>query len=398
MCPWPAVTGNRLRLSNIVSTISDIADVDLFIFGEDREITDATIQSIGRVRFAPFPSRTRTKALRHFLTGNLPFELSGRDFQMLRREFKTWRSSTYDAIWVSRPYGYVALRGLFNEPVIVDFDDLEDVTWVRKHRAYKDSRWNTSIPLLELVATSLLAERNAQRWSHLQREIAQDVAAAVVTSRGDQTRLGGTNVHVVPNGYTRRSPIAWRAEPLVPTILFVGWLEYEANVDAAFYLVRSIAPLIRDHIPNLQIRLVGKPTKRVMRLDDPPRVVVTGEVRDIADELSRATLLLAPIRFGSGTRIKLLEAFAHSIPVVATQIAADGIEVVPERDLLIGDTPEELSVACVRLLQNPDLRRQIARAAKLVAQQYDWSRSGELVERVLRSTMADQDDGRVTQP
>jgi glycosyltransferase involved in cell wall biosynthesis len=156
-------------------------------------------------------------------------------------------------------------------------------------------------------------------------------------------------------------------------IAFVGFLPYGPNCDAATYLARTIAPLVRARIPNVQVRLVGYADDRVVRLHDPPRVVVTGYVPDVVTELRAADVLAVPVRFGGGTRIKILEGFAHRIPVVATSVGAEGIEATDGVEILLRDDPQRFAEACVTLLRDRTLRRALSDAAHaLFEERYRW--------------------------
>ena len=104
-------------------------------------------------------------------------------------------------------------------------------------------------------------------------------------------------------------------------------------------MVRCILPEIRDRVPTTELRLVGRPGPDTSDLARAPGVVATGTVDDLAAELTRADVAVVPVRFGSGTRIKILEAFAHRIPVVSTTIGAEGLDVTNGRELLIADDP-----------------------------------------------------------
>ena len=96
-------------------------------------------------------------------------------------------------------------------------------------------------------------------------------------------------------------------------------------------------------------------------LHDPPRVTLTGRVPDIATELAAADVVVAPVRYGSGTRVKILEAFAHRIPVASTTFGAEGLDTADGVHLLLADGAEALAAACARLLEDIDLRRRAHR-------------------------------------
>src|SRR5262249_44972626 len=154
----------------------------------------------------------------------------------------------------------------------------------------------------------------------------------------DAERLAVPNAAVVPNGYDEPVAPLGRAEvgdP--PTILLTGLMTYPPNADAARWLTTDIAPRVREQLPAAQVRLVGRADQRVTALGDGDRVVVTGWVEEIDPELARADVVAVPVRFGGGTRIKVLEAFAHRIPVVSTTLGVEGLDVEAGRELLIAD-------------------------------------------------------------
>ena len=116
------------------------------------------------------------------------------------------------------------------------------------------------------------------------------------------------------------------ARPAV--VLFQATFDYAPNVDAADWLVAEVAPRLRSRIPDVEIRLVGTPVPGVQRQHRPPAVTVVGKVPTMEPELAHADIAVVPIRYGSGTRFKILESFAHRVPVVSTTIGAEGLDVV----------------------------------------------------------------------
>ena len=140
-------------------------------------------------------------------------------------------------------------------------------------------------------------------------------------------------------------------------------MRYAPNSDAARWLVKTIAPLIRADRPDVTVRLVGDPDNQVSKLDNPPLVSVAGRVPSMQPELEAADLVAVPLRYGSGTRVKILEAFAHRIPVVSTTIGAEGLNVRSGTHLLIADDPETFAKACVTLLEDTQLRKALTEAA-----------------------------------
>ena len=143
-----------------------------------------------------------------------------------------------------------------------------------------------------------------------------------------------------------------------------GHLGYPPNIDAAEWLAMAIAPRIRMAVPATEVRLVGRPATNVTQLHRPGVLTVVGQVPSMEEELARASVAVVPIRYGSGTRVKILESFAHRVPVVSTTLGAEGLDVEDGVHLLLADDPEEFAAATVRLLGDPGLRVRLTEAAE----------------------------------
>jgi glycosyltransferase involved in cell wall biosynthesis len=211
----------------------------------------------------------------------------------------------------------------------------------------------------------------------------------VVCSEADRKYVGDSNrVLVVPNGFEQVSapptdcPVA---RP--PIFLFVGTMCYEPNVDAVKFFATAILPLIRRFEPTARFLIVGHdPTETVLALKSIPGITVTGTVASVEKYLYEATVFVAPIRFGGGTRIKILEAMAHGKAVVSTTIGAEGLEVESGTHLLLADGPTAFSESCLLLLNNASLRGRLSKEGRsLINNQYTWNRIERHVEDIVRS-------------
>ncbi len=190
-------------------------------------------------------------------------------------------------------------------------------------------------------------------------------------------------------------------------------MSWRPNEDAALYFVRDIYPLIkkitsspeRDAAINqspppggegqgggsprssLKLYLVGKdPTPAVEDLRRSDRSIeITGYVKDIKQYIEAADVFIVPLRIGSGTRLKILEAMALGRPVVSTSIGCEGLDVTPGENIFIADTPEDFSRRVLDLLQDRDLAQRIGRAGKkLVEEKYNW----DTIEQALADLIA----------
>jgi polysaccharide biosynthesis protein PslH len=154
------------------------------------------------------------------------------------------------------------------------------------------------------------------------------------------------------------------------TILFVGSMDYHPNEDAALQLADVVLPCIyRACQCPVRVLIVGnRPPDSVLALGARRCITVTGAVDNVTPYYRQATVAAVPLRAGGGTRIKILEAAAHRVPVVSTPVGAEGLEVADGRELLLAHTPEQMASQCVRLWQDPGLRSRIIRNA------YSWVR------------------------
>jgi glycosyltransferase involved in cell wall biosynthesis len=173
-------------------------------------------------------------------------------------------------------------------------------------------------------------------------------------------------VAVYPNA------IPWVERPQIavqPLIAFSGNFEYHPNIDAVRFLLDEIWPEIRRRHPEFRLRLIG----RNSQLFHAPGVETTGPVDDALSEIAAATVVIAPLRVGSGTRIKILEAWAMGRPVVATPLAMEGLRFDDGRDVLLATTAKQLADMVDRLLSDRECSERIARAGRLrFESEYTW--------------------------
>jgi polysaccharide biosynthesis protein PslH len=240
----------------------------------------------------------------------------------------------------------------------------------------------------------------------LQRCAAAD--AVLVTSERERQvllhRLPHSLIGVVPNGVDldffsraaapQTSPVAQPEASETPQIIFTGAMNYFPNVDAVVAFGESCWPRIREQVPNATWAIMGKdPLPAVQRLAELHGVTVVGSVSDVRPYLARATVAIAPLLVGGGTRLKILEAFAMGLPVVATSLGCEGLAFVPGGHLLVADTPEDLAEAIVRCLRDPQLRARLAAAGRALAvAEYSWDRSGARLSQLVWAMAEERDD------
>ncbi len=393
--PWPDNSGSRLRLATILRGLAHSGSVDLFsVLPRARIDIGPPDPAVGvdRVGYVSFDDRPPNGAARLLVAfeWRTPFEFPRTDADATVRALTRFARGHYDLVWYFGIRPLVLTGGLVPAPAILDLIDLEDHKIAARMAIAGPGRSGPGGGSPTPGRAAFSAEE-VRRWRRLQRESGQQVAATVVCSDLDaeRARAGGIpRVEVVPNGYR---PVAEPVGRLVasdpPTILLQGTLRYPPNAEAARFLVNDVVPRLRQLVPDVRVRLVGTTAPALERLDHPPAVTVVGQVADIVDELAHADLVVVPVRFGSGTRLKILEAFAHRIPVVSTTLGAEGLGVEDGVHLLLADTAEMLAEACARLLVDEGLRARLSGSAHRLflerfADEVVAGRVSELAERV----------------
>jgi glycosyltransferase involved in cell wall biosynthesis len=165
-------------------------------------------------------------------------------------------------------------------------------------------------------------------------------------------------------------------------IAFSGNLEYEPNKIAVAFFNKSVWPLLRDRWPNLVWRIVGKNPRGVAELiARDPRIQLTGPVEDAVAALARAKVAVVPLSAGSGTRIKILEAWAAATPVVSTSFGAEGLDYQAGEHLLIAGSPTEFADHISALLTSTEQRTAIGNAGRRLCQErYTWEKAWRALE------------------
>ena len=392
---WPADSGARIRDHYLLRALASRASLTFLGICLPEEVNSLPQLKNGlnlppeAIRLVPQRARySAWKLLRGFI-GPTPLsilnyydEKVGGELQRLLQE------RSFDIVQIEGIHlaGYLPIiRSSPSRPLVIcDWHDVESDRMAR----YSEHAPNWLQEVYARRTTGLL--RSAER-----KLLAQCDAHVMVSDRDLQLLRGMVpqiRAQVIENGvdvglYTAPPDSAEEASTCV---VFVGSMDFHPNIDAATYFAREVWPKIHTQAPGLQFVIVGsRPVAAVRELAKLPGVVVTGTVEDVRPYYRKALLAVAPLRIAGGTRLKILEAMAAGVPVVATRIGAEGLEIKSEQDFLLGDTPDEIASAVSRLYSSPALRRQLStRGRELVTARYDWAALGESLYRLHRDLLA----------
>jgi sugar transferase (PEP-CTERM/EpsH1 system associated) len=383
---WPLDTGAKLRNYHLGRVLSEHARVSLLAFvhdGEPLTVPENFYERVLTVRREP--GYTFTKLLRGAV-GRTPLPLLNYTTDAMRQTLEDLLAGTeFDIVQVESIHlmGYLPImRAALHRPLIIcDWHNIESELMSR----YGEREGN------------LLRRAYAQRTARLMRDFEQraldEFDAHGTVSERDAERLCKLNskarIFVIENGVDaahhsdEQLDHAARTAQQVPhegpnKIVFVGSMDYHANIDGAVSFSREVWPRLRERKPDLTFAIVGRdPSPEVRELESVPGIEITGTVDDVRPYYREAIAAIVPLKVGGGSRLKILEAMAAGVPVISTTLGAEGLEVEHGKNILIVDTNEKMIEAIIRVIEQPEQRKQLSDAGRaLVSKRYDWTTVG----------------------
>ena len=271
----------------------------------------------------------------------------------------------------------------FRTPCVLFQHNVESVLW-RRQAAHEPNAIKRLAFAVEAWKMARYERATVARFPH--------VVAVSDRDRDEMTAMADpSHISVVPTGVdVAQYRAAAGREADHRTVMFLGSMDWEANIDAVEHFCRTTWPAIRAAVPDARFLIVGRnPHARVLSLAS-DSVEVTGTVPSVVEYLARAAVVVVPLRIGGGTRLKIFEAMAAGRAVVSTSIGAEGLDVASGRDLLLADDDAVFAGAVVELLRGGDRRRALGRAAAECAARYDWPAIALQFERILHKATEQQ--------
>jgi glycosyltransferase involved in cell wall biosynthesis len=229
---------------------------------------------------------------------------------------------------------------------------------------------------------SWASARFTKAYQDLEKEWLPKFDAVLVASEEDRRRVEHPHVVVYPNALPEIEP---PRAPEENCIVFSGNLEYHPNVEAVRWFRERVWPRLRERCAGVEWRLVGRNPEAVARwVAGDHRIRVIGAVPDAVIELAKAKVCLVPLLSGSGTRFKILEAWAAGRAVASTTIGAEGLGARAAEHLLIADGAEDFGDAVERLWKDAGLRERIGAAGReLYLERFTWSAAWRKLDQTL---------------
>jgi sugar transferase (PEP-CTERM/EpsH1 system associated) len=390
--PYPPNKGDKIRSYNELRGFVERGnEVHLLAFADNRRDMSYRIflaQLCASVEIVPLHrTNAKLRAATKLMTRQ-PLSLGYFDSRKMKRLVRqSIAQHDFDAVFVySSTMAQYVPRELWAR-TIVDLVDVDSEKW-RDYASFAKP------------PKSWLYDLEWKRLRHYEHEIVRRFAFTILTTTREASLLDDLDeftrharLRIINNGVDLDYFQPDDEESISPTprLVFVGAMDYYANIEGVTWFVEKVFPLIRRIEPRAEFFIVGSnPTSEVERLGRCRGVSVTGLVYDVRPFMRSATACVVPLRIARGVQNKVLEAMAAGKAIVATPEAVAGLRVRDGKELLLARTPEEFADATVSLIRQESLRRELSRKSlRFVETEHDWEpivRSvAELTESVVRT-------------
>ncbi|HVC35663.1 MAG TPA: glycosyltransferase [Chloroflexota bacterium] len=372
--PYPLDSGPKIKTYHVLRYLSQHHEVHLVSFvrstGElaHAESLRRFCQSVTAVPLRRSRIRDAAYLMRGLVVGR-PFLIERDDSAAMRRAIRELMGQhAFDAVHADQ-----LSMAQFAEhlPLPLRVLDEHNAVWAIVRRAAEHAG---------VGAGRLLAELEWRRLRAYEGDVCRSFDRVVVVSEQDRAVLESAageriSARVIPIAVDTKE---WAFAPRLPEarhVVSVATMFYPPNAEGIRWFARDVFPLVRQALPGVTFYAVGsRPPRSMTRLASRTNgVVITGYVADLAPVLRQSAVLVVPLHSGSGMRVKILEAFARGIPVVATTVGAEGIDARHGEHLLVADDPKDFARAVIQVLRDPSEASRLARAARaMIESHYDW--------------------------
>lgn len=390
--PYPLNSGGAFRTASLLHYFARFAQVDLILISGNGSPSPLPPGLVRSQQAIPLPRHSRGMVARYArnagraIRGVPPLidRLAGLSAPIERAiGGGHYDFGVVEHFWCAP---YVDLLSRCCKKTVIDLHNIESVL----HNRYSGLSSGFSNGVSNAIGEKLI-RAGQRRFAAASRKLESELLprySAILTASENDARLvrriaPGAHVLVYPNS------IPWVDVPAgveYPRLVFSANFEYHANIDAVAFLVGDIWPEVRRLCPEVRLRLVGRGDGFIRHLlpersleDD--GIEITGPVDDARAEISQAKIVVAPLRAGSGTRIKIIEAWAAARCVVATPLAAEGLEARDGVNIALASDAAGFAAAVTRLLNDSAMRQRLAAAGRHTFEDnYSWETTWRILD------------------
>jgi len=368
--PWPLNDGWKIRTFNLIKWMSlqgYVVDIVSYTNNDDELSPDELCKYCRKIFYIKRKNKYELSDLMRGLFFRTPFSIINYySNEMLNKILDIVDNNSYDLIQVEDIVMDKCISNQINLPKILDMHNVESELMKR----YSDNEHN--------ILKKLYARLTASKLSKYEKSAIDSYNCLFVCSENDRKILLRNNtkfnIEIIPNGVDIAHYSYNKAEEEEEnTLLFVGAMDYHANISGIIHFIRNIFPSIKERNQSVKLRVVGKnPPKKLSDLAD-ESIEIIGAVNDVRPYLYKATVVIVPLLVGGGTRLKILEAMATKKAIVSTSVGCEGIPAINGETISIADTKEEFIDAIMNYLNNKTLRNATgSRAYNFVSDNFDW--------------------------
>ncbi|HOY08700.1 MAG TPA: glycosyltransferase family 4 protein [Candidatus Omnitrophota bacterium] len=381
--PFPPDSGVKQRAWYVLERLARKHNVHLLCYGQERDRQVREVQSVLRsVDVVPPPARGKGLGLYCAMLAGLfyplPFSVQSRVSPELRKKI--------DALLAAQPIDMIVCDSLYQavqfeengRKVILNEHNIESVI-IKRYQQVERNPWRKLYAAYEGWRMERFETRIWCRYKNVW--VCSPVDRDEVLRRAPKSR-----VEVIPNGV--RVPVLNKGgRDIVPkSLVYTGLIGWHPNEDAVLFFVRDIYPLIKQRVPGVKFWVVGKdPTERIKRLAaQDGSITVTGFVDDVRAYIEKAEVFVVPLRIGSGTRLKILEAMAMKKAVISTAVGCEGLAVRDQENICIADDALTFARRVVELLDDEKARKRLEENGRaLIEKEYSWDVIGDKIAAVV---------------
>ncbi|MGA2183187.1 MAG: glycosyltransferase [Bryobacteraceae bacterium] len=377
--PYPTVGGGAIRTASLLEFLALRFAIDLILFAEDGSPDPAAwvpLHLVRRVWTLRLPEHRKNLPAR--IGRNLARYLHSRPPLMDR--FSGFDRPLSELL-AGRRYAAAVMEHFWCAPYVHILREHCGDVWLDLHNV--ESVWHARLAGAEnwLFRPALRSFAAVSR--RLEYALLPQFSRILVPSATDASEVaaaaGGVPVTVYPNALPWIDPPV-RSED--DAIIFTGNLEYAPNVTAICWFFRHVWPWLRRWRPGLVWRIVGRNPRGIRRyIESDRRIELIGPVENAIAEIARAKVAVVPVLAGSGTRFKIIEAWAAGTPVVSTTIGAEGLGAEHERNILIADSSRDMRETIAALLRSDQRRATVGAAGRALYQErFTWAAAWRTLE------------------
>lgn len=368
--PYPPYRGDKLKIYNLAKRLAARHELHLVAFAQTRQELEYKAELEKIFTSVTLTLLPRWKSMLNCVAAfwkDLPLQVLYFHCNAMKEKLReVLAQHHFDAVHVQHLRMSPYLAGHKELPRILDLPDAFSLYWQRRMDAQRNplKRWAIEI--------------EQRRVMQYEGEVIPQYNLALACSPEDiqylKSKHNLRNLKLLPNGVD--------LDIFAPqhhdyghnhTLLFTGNMDYAPNVDAVTYFATDILPRIRQLVPEVKFVIAGqRPVKKIQELAN-DHIIVTGFIQDLASEYNKASVVVAPLRFGAGTQNKVLEAMAMGVPVVCTNIGFAGLGIQSGEGAIMQADPDAFANSVIQLLQSADMRRKVGtQGQQVIHSRFGW--------------------------